>query len=138
MDDIILERDTPVQVMKLSDDEQAMMNEIYQRGPISCSISDPDTLIDYTYGIYFDTTGQTQEDHVVSVVGWGEENGVKFWRVRNSWGSHWGMDGFFKVVRGVNNINIEGDCDFGVPLDTWTDNVKHITTDAERNDPLND
>jgi hypothetical protein len=28
MDDIILERDTPVQVMKLSDDEQAMMNEI--------------------------------------------------------------------------------------------------------------
>jgi len=105
-----------------------MMNEIYQRGPISCSISDPDTLIDYTYGIYFDTTGQTQEDHVVSVVGWGEENGVKFWRVRNSWGSHWGMDGFFKVVRGVNNINIEGDCDFGVPLDTWTDNVKHITT----------
>jgi hypothetical protein len=28
MGDIILERDTPVQVMKLSDDEQAMMNEI--------------------------------------------------------------------------------------------------------------
>lgn len=48
------------------------------------------------------------------------------------------MDGFFKVVRGVNNINIEGDCDFGVPLDTWTDKVKHLTTDEEKNDPNND
>lgn len=39
--------------------EQNMMNEIYQRGPISCSISDPDDLVDYSYGIYYDTTGQT-------------------------------------------------------------------------------
>lgn len=48
------------------------------------------------------------------------------------------MDGFFKVVRGVNNINIEGDCDWGVPLDTWTEKVKHITTEEEKNDPNND
>lgn len=48
------------------------------------------------------------------------------------------MDGFFKVVRGVNNINIEGDCDWGVPEDTWTEKVKHLTTELEKNDPLND
>jgi hypothetical protein len=58
--------------------------------------------------------------------------------VRNSWGTHWGEDGFFRVVRGVNNINIEGDCDWAVPLDTWTDKVKHITTEEEQNDPNND
>jgi cathepsin X len=115
-----------------------MMNEIYQRGPISCSIADPEDLKTYTYGIYYDTTGRLEEDHVVSVVGWGEEDGVKFWRVRNSWGSHWGEDGFFRVVRGSNNINIEGDCDWAVPTDTWTNKVKHYTTEAEKNDPKND
>lgn len=118
--------------------EEAMMNEIYQRGPISCSVADPQSLIDYTYGIYYDTTGRTSEDHEISVVGWGEENGVKYWRVRNSWGSHWGEEGFFKVVRGINNIVIEGDCHWGVPKDTWTEGVKHITTQEEQDDPNND
>jgi len=118
--------------------ELNMMNEIYQRGPISCAIADPSTLKEYTYGIYYDTTGRLEEDHEISVVGWGEENGVKFWRVRNSWGTHWGEDGFFRVVRGINNINIEGDCDFAVPADTWTEGIKHQTTDAEKNDPNND
>lgn len=118
--------------------ELAMMNEIMNRGPISCAVADPQSLIDYTYGIYFDETGRTSEDHEISVVGWGEENGVKFWRVRNSWGSHWGEEGFFRVVRGVNNIGIEQDCDWAVPLDTWTDKVMHITTEEEQNDPNND
>ena len=118
--------------------EQEMMNEIYQRGPISCAIADPAALKVYTDGIFYDTTGRLEEDHEISVVGWGEENGVKYWRVRNSWGSHWGEDGFFKVVRGINNINIEGDCTWAVPLDTWTEGVKHVTTDAEKNDSKND
>jgi len=118
--------------------EQAMMNEIHKRGPIACAVGDPDSLMAYTDGIYYDTTGRVSEDHEISVVGWGEENGIKYWRVRNSWGSHWGEEGFFKVVRGVNNLGIEADCSWAVPKDTWTEGVKHQTTDAERNDPLND
>jgi cathepsin X len=116
-----------------------MMQEIYQRGPISCGIAVPDDLFhNYTGGIYEDKSGEMDIDHEISVVGYGVENGVKFWVVRNSWGTYWGENGFFRVVRGKNNIAIESDCSFAVPKDTWTSNVRHRTTEAEKNDPNND
>jgi cathepsin X len=117
--------------------EEAMMQEIYQRGPIACGIAVPDALEDYTGGIFEDTTGDMEIVHDVSVVGFGEENGVKYWTVRNSWGTHFGESGFFRVVRGKNNIAIESDCAWATPKDTWTNGTKHITTDEEKNDPRN-
>jgi len=118
--------------------EQNMMQEIYQRGPIACGIAVPDSLEDYTGGIYCDDTGNLDIVHDISVIGYGEENGSPYWLVRNSWGTHWGEDGFFRVCRGSNNIAIESDCAWATPKDTWTERVWHQTTDAEKNDPLND
>ena len=40
-------------------------------------------------------------------------------------------------MRGVNNIAIETNCEFGVPKDTWTEKKMHKTTEAEKNDPRN-
>jgi len=116
--------------------EEAMMNEIYNNGPISCGIAANDALVAYDGGIFYDATGYLDIDHEVSIVGWGEQNGVKYWRVRNSWGTHWGESGFFRIVRGVNNLAIETECTWAIPTQDWTS--KHITTDAEQNDPNND
>jgi len=102
-----------------------MMNEIYQRGPVACGCAVPDSLENYTSGIYHDLTGDTEIVHDISIVGYGVENGVKFWKIRNSWGSHFGEDGFFRVVRGINNIGIESDCHWATPKDTWTDKAAH-------------
>ena len=55
--------------------EQNMMQEVAQRGPISCGIAVPESLEEYTGGIYCDTTGATDMVHEVSVVGYGEEDG---------------------------------------------------------------
>jgi len=115
-----------------------MMQEIYQRGPIACGIAIPDALEQYTGGIFHDTTGNMDIVHDISVVGYGVENGVKYWTVRNSWGTHWGENGFFRVVRGINNINIESDCAFATPVDTWTNRTMHVTTETEKKDPKND
>jgi len=117
--------------------EAKMQQEIYQRGPIACGVAVTQEFLNYTSGIFHDKTGNKDIDHEISVVGWGEENGDKYWILRNSWGSHWGLDGFAKVARGIDNIGIEDDCAFGVPRDTWTDNYKHVTTDSERNDRKN-
>lgn len=115
-----------------------MMQEIYQRGPIACGIAVPDALEEYKGGIFEDTTGDMSIVHDISVVGYGEENGTPYWVVRNSWGTHWGENGFFRVVRGKNNIAIESDCAWATPKDTWTKEVKHTTTEEEKNDPKND
>ena len=112
--------------------EQAMMQEIYQRGPIACGVAVPDSLEKYTGGIYNDKTGDTNIVHDISVVGYGVENGVKYWTVRNSWGTQFGEDGFFRVIRGVNNIAIETDCAWATPKDTWTADKRHKNTLIEQ------
>jgi cathepsin X len=117
--------------------EDAMMQEIFQRGPIACGIAVPDELEKYTGGIFEDKTGNMDIVHDISVVGWGVEGGVKYWTVRNSWGTHFGEDGFFRVIRGTNNIAIESDCAWATPKDTWSEKEMHITTEEEQNDPRN-
>jgi cathepsin X len=94
---------------------EAMMAELL-RGPIACSIAVTDEFfILNDFSIFEDKTGSTDLDHSISVVGYGEENGVPFWIGRNSWGEYWGESGFFRVVRGQNNLGIESNCQFAVP-----------------------
>ena len=69
-----------------------MMAEIYHRGPIACGIAVTEDLYhNYTSGVYYDTTNNTEIDHDISVVGYGvdEESGWDYWLVRNSWGTYW-------------------------------------------------
>ena len=79
-----------------------------------------DALHEYHGGILQDPTRAFMTDHVVSIVGFGEEDGVKYWKIRNSWGTYWGEEGFFRLIRGINNLLIESKCTFAVPKDTWT------------------
>ena len=71
------------------DGVENIMKEIYAHGPVTCSIDVPDDLLEYKGGIYEDKTGIAGDGHDISVVGWGEENGIPYWIVRNSWGTYW-------------------------------------------------
>ena len=66
--------------------ELKMMKEL-QNGPITCGIATTSEF-DYEYkaGVFIDRTNFTELNHDVEIVGWGEENGVKYWHARNSWG----------------------------------------------------
>ena len=109
--------------------EAAMMEEIYKRGPISCEIAITPSLKNYTSGILNDQSGKKGFDHDISVQGWGvdEATGEKYWIVRNSRGSYWGENGNFRIVRGVDNLGIESNCSWGVPMDTWTKDIRNVT-----------
>ena len=46
---------------------------------------------DYSGGVYRHVTGGVVGGHSVKLVGWGVEQGVKYWRAANSWNPYWGV-----------------------------------------------
>jgi len=95
----------------------AMKAEIYARGPIACMMDVTPEFENYTGGIFQQFKADPIPNHIISVIGWGVENGVSYWTVRNSWGSWWGETGYFRIVIGdvFKNLGIEMLCSWAVP-----------------------
>jgi len=45
-------------------------------------------------------------DHCVTMVGYGVDNGVAFWKIKNSWGTDWGENGYYRLIRGTGACGI--------------------------------
>ncbi|KAM0952507.1 putative cathepsin H [Dioscorea sansibarensis] len=63
----------------------------------------------YKSGVFTsDTCGSTPMDvnHAVLAVGYGVENGIPYWLIKNSWGSDWGDNGYFKMELGKNMCGV--------------------------------
>lgn len=77
---------------------EAMMNAVAQVGPVAIAV-DADWS-GYESGIY-NGCNQVNPDinHGVVLVGYGEENGQKYWTIRNSWSPAWGEKGYIRLAR---------------------------------------
>lgn len=89
--------------------------EIFARGPVSCGIDATSKLEQYTGGIFSEFKLIVMLNHELSIVGWGVEDGVEYWHVRNSWGTYWGENGFARIMMHKDNLGIESDCSWAVP-----------------------
>ncbi|KAM4628275.1 dipeptidyl peptidase 1-like [Polymixia lowei] len=95
--------------------ETAMMQELVDNGPISVAFMVYPDFTYYREGIYYHTELREAinpfqlTSHAVLLVGYGHCNvtGQNYWIVKNSWGSHWGDKGFFRIRRGTDECAIE-------------------------------
>jgi len=94
----------------VSASESAIQQEIYENGPIQCAFTVYADFYNYQTGVYHHVTGSRLGGHAIRVVGWGVENGMKYWKVANSWSTTWGESGYFKIQRGNNECGIEAQC----------------------------
>jgi C1A family cysteine protease len=84
-------------------DEKALQKAVAVQ-PVSVAIC-ADPLQSYSSGIVDSCCKEL--DHGVLVVGYGEEDDVPYWLVKNSWGASWGENGYFRLKR---NVGKEGMC----------------------------
>lgn len=77
--------------------------------PVSVAFEVVDGFRSYNGGVYTSTTcGSDPMDvnHAVLAVGYGVENGVPYWLIKNSWGADWGDNGYFKMEMGKNMCGV--------------------------------
>jgi hypothetical protein len=85
-----------------------MIQSLVSHGPLTVAV-DPYTLQNYQAGQIIQGADCTWSvfEHAVTIIGYGERNGVLYWIVRNVWGN-FSPDGIVLIQRGVNCIGIEG------------------------------
>ena len=104
-------------------DEELMKKLIVENGAVETSVRAAGPFGDYSGGIFGGCTSD-QADHAVTAVGYGTENGVDYWLIKNSWGPDWGEGGFIRLQRGV------GMCGVGEELVSLTCDSVDGTTDG--------
>lgn len=94
--------------------EQLSMQEVVNRQPISIAIeADTDIFQFYSEGVITGEECGQNLDHAVGIVGYGTQDGIDYWIVRNSWGEGWGNNGYVYIQKDNSN-NSTGVCGIGM------------------------
>merc|ERR1719468_1099388 len=78
-------------------------------GPIQVAFNVFKSFMSYKTGVYHKHFWEALPlgGHAVKLVGWGLQEAIPYWIVANSWGTTWGEEGFFRILRGTNQCGIE-------------------------------
>mmetsp|Transcript_41835 Transcript_41835/g.131110 ORF Transcript_41835/g.131110 Transcript_41835/m.131110 type:complete len:321 (-) Transcript_41835:122-1084(-) len=94
--------------------EDDIMADIYKYGPVTAALTVYDDFPSYKSGVYERSAGaRPLGGHAVEIIGWGVEDGKKYWLVKNSWNPTWGFGGLFKILRGEDHCGIESQISAG-------------------------
>ncbi|KAK6051843.1 papain family cysteine protease [Cooperia oncophora] len=96
-----------IDAFKLPASQSAIQREIMKNGPVVAIFNAYQDFSYYAGGIYKYTGGGFVGNQAVKVIGWGKEGDTPYWLMVNSWGNTWGEKGLFRMIRGVNECNVE-------------------------------
>merc|ERR1740121_1599098 len=99
--------------------ETGIQQAIMAGGPVETAFTVYSDFENYASGIYHHVSGSMAGGHAVKFVGWGVENGQKYWKVANSWNPYWGEKGYFRIRRGNNEGGIEDGITASSPDAQW-------------------
>ncbi|KAK3793018.1 hypothetical protein RRG08_045668, partial [Elysia crispata] len=94
---------------------ELIMKELVNNGPVTAAFMVFSDFMSYKSGVYKHVSGQYLGGHAVKIIGYGTEDGQDYWLVANSWGTEWGMQGFFKIAKGSDECQIEDAIVAGIP-----------------------
>jgi len=96
--------------------EWEIQNAILNDGPVEGTMQVYSDFPTYSSGVYVAASNATWlGGHAIKMVGWGHDaqSNLDYWIVQNSWGTDWGLDGFFWIQRGVDMCGIDRDASAG-------------------------
>lgn len=90
--------------------DQLVLKNAVANQPVSVAIEADSVYFQfYKSGVLTSSACGTNLNHGVLIVGYGIENDVPYWLVKNSWSVDWGDDGYVKIMRS-NSTNDPGIC----------------------------
>jgi len=100
------------------EDEKLLAVSMVKNGPISIALN-ADGMEYYKYGIAQASKDCNPKylDHAVLIVGIGEEDGTKYWIIKNSWGIEWGEKGYMRAKMGENYCGLSNSATTSVVKD---------------------
>lgn len=84
----------------IAHDIDTIKQNLITHGPLVVCIHFPNDFFNYRHGVYTPGPGQIVGGHVVALVGYDDANSC--WILKNSWGTRWGEDGWFRLSYSAN------------------------------------
>ena len=84
--------------------------ELLRFGPVAAGFLVYENFINDYDGttIYHTVSGNVLGGHYVSIMGWNiDKDGTEYWICRNSYGTEWGLLGYFKIKIGIKECMLE-------------------------------
>lgn len=92
------------------DDEDSLVNAVGSMNPVSVAFEVTEDFMHYKSGVYSNPKCSklpSKVNHAVLAVGYDQDaSGKRYWIIKNSWGTTFGIDGYFYMERGTNMCGV--------------------------------